>query len=77
MGWASLGAGKVESHGSPVPDAGSLALPAVAGLDRVSFQGGLGGGKTLKPGAYTVTIAARDTRGLRAVSPSLAFTIVG
>ncbi len=57
--------------------AGSFAVPAVAGLDKVSFQGRLGGAKTLKPGAYAVMIAARDPRGLRAVSPSLAFTIVG
>jgi hypothetical protein len=56
--------------------AGSLRVAGQAGHNKVPFTGRLTGGKTLGPGAYGVTLTAVDTRGLRAVSPQLAFTIV-
>jgi hypothetical protein len=56
--------------------AGSFDLPGHQGLNKAGFQGRLTSSKTLKPGTYAVAIAASDAHGLRAVSPSLGFTIV-
>jgi len=55
---------------------GSFNLSGHVGLDKVSFQGRLYGTKTLKPGTYSVSLLARDSRGLKAASQSLSFTIV-
>jgi hypothetical protein len=56
--------------------AGSFSLPGHQGLNKASFQGRLTSSKALKPGTYAVSIVASDAHGLRAVSPSLSFTIV-
>jgi hypothetical protein len=56
--------------------AGSFGLPGHQGLNKASFQGRLTSSKTLKPGTYAVWIVASDAHRLRAVSPSLGFTIV-
>jgi hypothetical protein len=55
---------------------GSFGVSGKPGLDKVRFQGRLSSAKTLKPGTYAVSITARDVDGLKAVSRSLAFTIV-
>jgi hypothetical protein len=55
---------------------GSFGLAGHAGLNKVRFQGRLSGARTLKPGTYSVAVAARDSRGLKAVSQSLSFTVV-
>jgi len=55
---------------------GSFAVPGHAGLDSVGFQGRLSRSKTLKPGSYLVSLTARDARGQKIVSRSLAFTII-
>jgi len=55
---------------------GSFAVPGHAGLDSVRFQGRLSATRTLKPGSYLVSVSARDARGEKVVSRSLAFTIV-
>jgi hypothetical protein len=56
--------------------AGSFGLGAHPGLNKVSFQGRLSRTKTLSPGTYGLVLAARDSRGLSAVSQPLSFTIV-
>lgn len=56
--------------------AGSFNLPGHQGLNKAGFQGRLTSAKALKPGTYAVSIVASDAHGLRAVSPSLGFTIV-
>ncbi len=54
----------------------SFSLAGHTGLNKVRFQGRVSSAKTLQPGAYRVTIGARDARGLRAVSQALGFTIL-
>lgn len=56
--------------------AGSFSLPGHEGLNKAGFQGRLTSSKALKPGTYAVSIVASDAHGLRAISPSLSFTIV-
>ncbi len=56
--------------------AGSFSLPGHQGLNKAGFQGRLTSSKELRPGTYAVSIVASDAHGLRAVSPSLSFTIV-
>jgi hypothetical protein len=55
---------------------GSFSLPGHQGLNKAGFQGRLTSSRALKPGTYAVSIVASDAHGLRAVSPSLSFTIV-
>jgi hypothetical protein len=55
---------------------GSVGIAGKAGLNKLRFQGRLSGAKTLKPGAYAVSVTASDAHGLKAVSQSLSFTIV-
>jgi IPT/TIG domain len=55
---------------------GSFGVSGNTGLDKVRFQGRLSSAKTLVPGTYAVSIAARDAHGLKAISRSLPFTIV-
>jgi IPT/TIG domain len=56
--------------------AGSLPVSAHAGANRVRFQGRVSSAKTLQPGAYGVTIVARDSRGQQSPPQALTFTIV-
>ncbi len=56
--------------------AGSFSLPGHQGLNKAGFQGRLTSSKALRPATYAVSIVASDAQGLRAVSPSLSFTIV-
>jgi hypothetical protein len=55
---------------------GSFGVSGKAGQDKVRFQGRVSNAKTLKPGAYAVSVTARDAHGLKAISRSLPFTIV-
>ncbi len=57
--------------------AGSLSLPAHAGLNKLRFQGLLPNGKSLKLGSYNVSLSARDSGGLQSAAQSLSFSIVG
>jgi hypothetical protein len=57
--------------------AGTLSLPAHAGLNKLRFQGLLPNGKSLKLGSYNVALTARDSGGLQSVAHSLSFSIVG
>ena len=61
---------------SRVSRAGSLALRGHAGADRVRFYGRLSKRTRLKPGSYTVAIAAVDRTGRRSAQKTLRFTIV-
>jgi IPT/TIG domain len=56
--------------------AGSLPVSAHAGANRVRFQGRLSSAKALQPGAYGVTIVARDSHGQQSPPQALSFTIV-
>jgi hypothetical protein len=47
-----------------------------AGADRVRFYGRLSHRTRLKPGSYTVAIAAVDRNGRRSAQKTLTFTIV-
>jgi hypothetical protein len=56
--------------------AGTLTFPnAHPGIDRIAFQGSLSRSKRLRPGRYTLTVAAANPSG-RAVGQRLTFTIV-
>jgi hypothetical protein len=55
---------------------GSFSLAGHSGLNEASFQGRLSRAKTLQPGAYSVVLTARDSRGLKAASQPLSFTIL-
>ena len=61
---------------SRVRRAGSLVLRGHAGADRVRFYGRLSNRSRLKPGSYTVTIAAVGRNGRRSAQRMLSFTIV-
>jgi len=54
---------------------GTLAFSGHAGTNRVRFQGRLSRSKKLKPGLYTLTIAATDAAGNRSNARSASFTI--
>ncbi len=54
---------------------GALTLPGHAGTNKVSFQGRISTSRKLKPGAYTVRIAASTAAG-RSQTRTLSFTIV-
>jgi hypothetical protein len=56
--------------------AGALAFEGHAGTNRVAFQGRLPGGRKLKPGRYTLSIAAANAAGARSARWTLSFTIV-
>ena len=56
--------------------AGSLALAAHAGTDRVSFYGRLSASKRLPTGSYRMTAAAVNAGGRRSAATTLGFTIV-
>jgi hypothetical protein len=56
--------------------AGSLVLAGHTGLNKMSFQGRLSNATTLKPGTYRVSVTVRDSRGVKAASQPLSFTIV-
>lgn len=56
--------------------AGSFSLAGHPGLNKVSFQGRLSSAKTLAPGTYGLMLTASDSRGLKASSPPLSFTII-
>ncbi len=56
--------------------AGSLPVSAHAGANKVHFQGRLSSARTLQPGAYGVTIVARDSHGQQSSPQALTFTIV-
>ena len=62
----------------PRPEGGEpwVARPWVAGADRVRFYGRLSNRTRLKPGSYTVTIAAVGRNGRRSAQRMLSFTIV-
>jgi hypothetical protein len=55
--------------------AGALTLSAKAGSNSIPFNGKVGG-KTLKPGTYTMTITATNVAGQTSTPQSLTFTIV-
>jgi hypothetical protein len=57
-------------------NAGSFSLAGHAGLNKATFQGRLSSAKTLPPGTYSLVVTARDSRGLKAASQPLSFTIV-
>jgi hypothetical protein len=57
--------------------AGTLSLPAHAGLNKLRFQGLLPNGTSLKLGSYSVSLMARDAGGLQSAAHSLSFSIVG
>ena len=57
--------------------AGGFSLPGHPGVNKDFFQGRLSRARTLRPGAYTLDLSARDARGLTSASQSLSFTIVG
>jgi hypothetical protein len=56
-------------------------LPPFSGhtrfVNKVVFQGRVSAPKTLRPGRYTLTVAATNAAGLRSTPRSLSFTIVG
>jgi hypothetical protein len=54
---------------------GTLSFNAHAGNDSRSFKGGLGGGKKLKPGKYTLVITAKHG-GAVSAPQTLTFTIL-
>jgi virginiamycin B lyase len=56
--------------------AGSLAVAGHPGTDKVRFQGRLSRHKRLKPGAYRLTITARNAAGQTSKPVRLRFTIV-
>ncbi len=55
---------------------GRLQLSARAGMNHIRFQGKLSKHATLKPGAYTLNLAA-TAGGLKSAGRSVSFTIVG
>jgi IPT/TIG domain len=55
---------------------GSFTVPGHAGVDQLRFQGRLSSSKTLKPGAYLISLTARQGHGPKVFSRSLSFTIV-
>ena len=61
---------------SRVSRAGSLVFRGHAGTDRVRFDGRLSKRTRLKPGSYTVAIAAVDRIGRQSTPQKLSFTIV-
>jgi len=56
--------------------AGALPFTGHAGQNKVVFVGRLPGGKTLKPGSYTLVITAADALGHTSAPQKLTFTIV-
>jgi alpha-tubulin suppressor-like RCC1 family protein len=55
---------------------GTLSFPGHAGLNKVSFQGRISASRKLRPGRYTLVIAATNAAGLRSLPATLVFTIV-
>jgi hypothetical protein len=55
---------------------GVLSITGHTGTNRVLFQGRISKSTQLKPGGYTVTIIATNSRGQRSAPRSLRFTIV-
>jgi hypothetical protein len=55
--------------------AGTLSFSGHAGTNKVSFQGRLSGSHKLKPGKYTVVIAAKGAAGKKSAAKHLTFTI--
>jgi hypothetical protein len=56
--------------------AGTRVFSAHAGRDKLRFQGRISARKRLRPGRYTLTVRATDSRGRRSAPRSLKFTIV-
>jgi CSLREA domain-containing protein len=56
--------------------AGAIVFTAHPGLNHVAFQGRLSPSKKLKPGTYTLTVAAANSAGQSAQPQTLNFTIV-
>ena len=56
--------------------AGTLALPARVGANRVRFEGRLSRGRHLRPGRYSVVLLATSSTGARSAPKRLSFTIV-
>jgi hypothetical protein len=55
---------------------GTLQMAAHAGMNRILFQGRFSRSGTLKPGRYTLVVAATNAAGQRSRSSTLTFTIV-
>ena len=55
---------------------GALTLSGHAGVDHLTFQGRVTSTRRLRPGTYTVTIAAVNAAGQRSSAKRLTFTIV-
>jgi Calx-beta domain-containing protein len=55
---------------------GTLAIAGHAGINRISFQGRLASGTTLKPARYTLVVAATNAAGQHSPPSALTFTIV-
>jgi hypothetical protein len=55
--------------------AGKIVTPAQAGANSFSFAGVVGHGRRLRPGSYTVDVAATDSAGHVSTTQTLGFTI--